>query len=191
MTPPSLTFSTLLQEFFHRRLVAERGASAHTIASYRDTFELLLRYLERRTGRTPSALTLQSLDAPAVLSFLDHLENVRGCGARTRNLRLTAIRSFMRYASVRDSASLPIAERVLAISGKRFDRPILGFLSRDEVQALLDAPNRNTWSGQRDATLTCSSTALTPYTCMAKVGRSASYRSGKALSLCCKLGSNR
>ena len=127
--------------------------SAHTIASYRDTFELLLRYLERRTRRTPSALVLQDLDAPVILAFLDHLETDRHCSARTRNLRLTAIRSFMRYASVRDPASLSVAQRVLAISSKRFDRPVLGFLSREEVQALLDAPDRSTWSGKRDATL--------------------------------------
>src|SRR5688572_20257013 len=146
MTPPSLAFPALLQDFFQRRLVAERAVSAHTIASYRDTFELLLRYAEQRTGRTPSALTLQDLDAPVVLSFLDHLETERSCCPRTRKLRLTAIRSFMRYVSVRDPTSLAVAQRVLAIAGKRFDRPILGFLSRDEVQALLDAP-RTTWSG--------------------------------------------
>ena len=153
MTPSIITFPALLQDFFRRRLVAERGASAHTIASYRDTFELLLRYVEKQSGRTPSALNLQDLDAPVVLSFLDHLETERSCCPRTRNLRLTAIRSFMRYASVRDPTCLPVAQRVLAISGKRFDRPVLGFLSRDEVQALLDAPDRTTWSGQRDAAL--------------------------------------
>lgn len=153
MIPPSLAFPALLQDFFQRRLMAERGVSAHTIASYRDTFELLLRYAEQRTGRTPSALTLQDLDAPVILSFLDHLEIERSCCPRTRNLRLTAVRSFMRYVSVRDPASLAIAQRVLAIASKRFDRPLLGFLSRDEVQALLDAPDRTTWSGQRDAAL--------------------------------------
>lgn len=153
MTPSTITFPALLQDFFRRRLVAECGASAHTIASYRDTFELLLRYAEKHSGRTPSALNLQDLDAPVVLSFLDHLETERSCCPRTRNLRLTAIRSFMRYASVRDPACLPVAQRVLAISGKRFDRPVLGFLSHEEVQALLDAPDRTTWSGQRDAAL--------------------------------------
>ncbi len=152
MTAPS-TFPVLLQDFFQRRLVAERGASAHTIASYRDTFELLLCYAEQRTGRTPSALTLGDLDAPLILGFLDHLETKRGNTERTRNLRLTAIRSFMRYVSLRDPASLPVAQRVLAISAKRFDRPALNFLSREEVQALLDAPDRSTWSGHRDAVL--------------------------------------
>jgi integrase/recombinase XerD len=153
MTHLRLDFPALLQDFFQRCLVTERGVSAHTIASYRDTFELLLRYAEQRTGRTPSALTLQDLDAPVILSFLDHLETERSCCPRTRNLRLTAVRSFMRYASVRDPTSLAVAQRVLAIAGKRFDRPILGFLSRDEVQALLNAPDRTTWSGQRDVAL--------------------------------------
>jgi integrase/recombinase XerD len=138
---------------FQHRLVTERGASAYTIASYRVRFELLLRYAEEHTGRTPSALALQDLDAPVVLAFLDHLETERSCGPRTRNLRLTAIRSFMRYASVRDPASLPVAQRVLAIPGKRFDRPVLEFLSREEFQALLDAPERTTRNGQRDATM--------------------------------------
>ena len=129
------------------------GASAHTIASYRDTFALLLGYAAERTGRTPSALTLADLDAPMVLDFLDHLETERGNSARTRNLRLTAMRSFMRYASLREPTLLPVAQCVLAIPVKRFDRPVLGYLSRDEIAAIIDAPDRSTWSGQRDAVL--------------------------------------
>lgn len=153
MMPPRIGFRALLQDFFLRRLVAERGASAHKIASYRDTFELLLRYLEERAGRTPSALTWEDLSAPAILAFLDHLEKERGNSVRTRNLRLTAIRSFVRYASRRDPTALPLAQRLLAISTKRFDRPVIDFLSREEVDALLDAPDRTTWSGHRDAVL--------------------------------------
>ena len=153
MRPPKITFPALLQDFFHQRLVAQRGASAQTIASYRDTFELLLRYTEHSTGRPPSTLTLDDLDAPRVLAFLDHLETARGNSPRTRNLRLTAIRSFMRYASVRDPTALAVAQRVRAIPSKRFDRPVLGFLSREEVEALLAAPDRATWSGQRDAVM--------------------------------------
>jgi len=153
MNSPPIGFPALLQTFFQRRLVAERGASAQTIASYRDTFELLLRYAEQSTGRSPSALTLNDLDAPLILAFLDHLETNRGNCPRTRNLRLTAVRSFMQYVSVRDPTALPIAQRVLAIPGKRFDRPALEFLSREEVKALLDAPDRSTWSGRRDAVL--------------------------------------
>jgi len=153
MRSPRIGFPALLQSFFQQRLVAQRGASARTIASYRDTFELLLRYAEQAIGRSPSALTLDDLDAPLVLAFLDHLETHRGNCPRTRNLRLTAIRSFMRYASVRDPTALPVAQRVLAIPGKRFDRPALEFLSREEIKALLDAPDRSTWSGRRDAVL--------------------------------------
>ncbi len=153
MTCVERAFPKLLQEFFHRRLIAQRGASAHTIASYRDTFALLLGYAAERTGRTPSALTLADLDASMVLDFLDHLETDRGNSARTRNLRLTAIRSFMRYASLREPTLLPVAQRVLAIPVKRFDRPVLDYLSRDEIVAIIDAPDRSTWSGQRDAVL--------------------------------------
>ena len=114
---------------------------------------LFLGYAAECTGRTPSALTLSDLDAPVVLGFFDHLETERGNSARTRNLRLTAIRSFMRYASLREPSLLPVAQRVLAIPVKRFDRPVLGHLSRDEVTAIIDAPDRSTWSGQRDAVL--------------------------------------
>jgi len=153
VTAAKNAFPALLQEFFLQRLAAQRGASAHTIASYRDTFELLLGFAERATGRTPSQLRIDDLDAPLVLDFLDHLEAGRGNSARTRNLRLTAIRSFMRYASLRDPTSLPVAQRVLAIATKRFDRPVLGFLSREEIQTLLDAPDRATWSGRRDAVM--------------------------------------
>ena len=153
MRPAEIAFPALLQDFFLQRLVVQRGASAHTIASYRDTFELYLGYAEQRTKRSPSALTLEDFDAPMVLDFLDHLETERGNSSRTRNLRLTAIRSFLRYASVRQPTSLPIAQRVLAIPTKRFDRPALCFLSRQEVQALLEAPDCSTWSGQRDAVL--------------------------------------
>ena len=153
MRSPTIAFPTLLQDFFQRRLIDERAASAQTITSYRDAFELLLHFAERQTGRSPTALTLTDLDSPLILAFLDHLEEARGNSPRTRNLRLTAVRSFMRYASIRDPASLPIAQRVLAIPTKRYDRPVLGFLSREEVEALLAAPDRATFSGQRDAVL--------------------------------------
>lgn len=147
------TFPGLLQDFFCRRLVAERGASLHTVASYRDTFELLLRFAQRRTRRPPSSLTLADLDAAMVLAFLEHLEKERENSVRTRNNRLAAIRSFMRYASLRDPASLTVAERVLAIPSKRFDTTVLGFITQDEVKEILDAPSASTWSGQRDRLL--------------------------------------
>jgi site-specific recombinase XerD len=143
-----------VQDFFLRRLVAQRGASARTVEAYRDAFELLLfGYLEQRTGKPPSALQLPDLDAPLVLDFLDHLETGRGNSVRTRNARLAAIHSFMRYAAIRDPAALPVAQRVLAIPAKRFDRPVLGYLTREQIAAILAAPDRGTWSGHRDAVL--------------------------------------
>jgi len=153
MRTTSITFAAVLQDFFLLRLKTERGASPRTIASYRNTFELFLRFAERSTGKPPSRLTLGDLDAPLVLDFLDHLEKERLNSPQTRNVRLAAIRSFMRYASVRDPASLAVAQRVLDIPVKRFARPVLGFLTREEVGAILDAPDRTTWSGRRDVVL--------------------------------------
>jgi len=138
-----------VQDFFAERLVSQANASARTVASYRDTFRLLLRYAEH-TGKPATALTLPDLNAPFVLAFLDHLEKERGNSVRTRNARLVALRSFLHYAVLRDPTSLPTIERVFAIPMKRFDRPILGFLSRGEVEAILAAPDRSTWSGHRD-----------------------------------------
>jgi integrase/recombinase XerD len=153
MRSPQIGFPQLMQDFFLRRLIAQRGASARTVEAYRDAFELLLGFAERRTGKPPSALCLADLDAPLVLDFLDHLETERGNSVRTRNARLAAIHSFMRYAAVRDPTSLPITARVLAIPAKRFDRPVLGYLSREQIAAILAAPDRRTWSGRRDAVL--------------------------------------
>lgn len=153
MRAPTIAFPALLQDFFLRRLIEQRGVSARTVESYRDAFELLLAFAEQRTGKHASALSLADLDAPLVLDFLDYLQSERGNGARTRNARLAAIRSFMSYASVRDPASLPVAQRVLAIPPKRFDQPVLGYLTREEVNAVLAAPDRSTWSGQRDAVM--------------------------------------
>jgi len=173
---PQVGFAQLVQDFFLRRLVAQRGASARTVESYRDAFELLFGFLEQRTGKPPTALRLVDLDAPVVLDFLDHLETGRGNSARTRNARLAAIHSFMRYASVRDPASLPIAGRVLAIPAKRFDRPVLGYLSRDQIAAVLAAPDRRTWSGQRDAVM-----LATTYNTGARVSEITALRVGDLL----------
>jgi integrase/recombinase XerD len=117
-------FSQLLQDFFLQRLITQRGASRKTITSYRDAFELLLRFIEQNAKRPASTLTLNDLDAPLILDFLDYLEQERSNSTRTRNARLTAIRSFMRYAGLRDPTSLPVVQRVLAIPAKRFDRPV-------------------------------------------------------------------
>ncbi|RLE25168.1 MAG: integrase [Acidobacteria bacterium] len=153
MRSPEIPFPALLQDFFLSRLIEQRGVSARTVESYRDAFEMLLTYAEERTGKQPSKLSLADLDAPLILGFLDFLETERGNCPRSRNARLSAIRSFMKYASVRDPSSLPIVQQVLAIPPKRFDQPVLGFLTRAEMEAILDAPDRATWSGQRDAVL--------------------------------------
>jgi len=153
MTTAAPGFPRLLQDYFLSRLATQRGASRHTIASYRDTFTLLLRFIEDRTRRAAASLGLADLDAPLVLDFLDYLEEVRGNSARTRNARLTAIRSFLRYAASRDPASLAVVQRVLAIPTKRFDRPVLGYMTREEMQAVIDAPDRTTFTGHRDAVL--------------------------------------
>jgi site-specific recombinase XerD len=143
-------FPSLLQDFFVERLVRQRNASAQTVASYRDTFRLFLGYAAERRRKTPTDLALSDLDAPLVAAFLDHLERERGNAIRTRNVRLTALRSFLRYAAVRDPASLATIQRVLAIPSKRFDRRLLGYLSRDEVEAILAALDPATWTGHRD-----------------------------------------
>ena len=153
MRTPQIGFAQLVQDFFLQRLIAQRGVSARTVESYRDAFELLFGFIEQRTGHSPATLQLADLDAPVVLDFLDHLEAERGNSARTRNARLAAVHSFMRYAALRDPASLAIIERVLAIGTKRFDRPVLGYLSREQIAAILAAPDRSTWSGQRDAAM--------------------------------------
>jgi integrase/recombinase XerD len=146
-------FAALVQEFFCQRLIGQQNASAQTVASYRDTFRLLLGYLEQSRRKQPSAVALTDLDAPTVAAFLDHLEKKRGNSVRTRNTRFAAIRSFLRYAAARDPASLPLVQRVLVIPTKRFARPSLCFLSRDEVAAILEAPDASTWSGRRDRVL--------------------------------------
>jgi integrase/recombinase XerD len=150
MTP---TFDTLVQDFFCRRLIEQQGVSPRTVEAYRDTFRLLLAYLPRRLGRSVPTLCLADLDAPTVLAFLDHLEAERGNGPRTRNARLAALRSFVQYAASRDPTAWPLARRVLAIPAKRFSKPLLGHLTREEMQAVLDAPDAATWVGQRDRVL--------------------------------------
>ena len=151
LRPPS--FATLLQRFFAEHLVQHRSVSPRTVAAYRDTFRLLLLFAKRRIGKPPATVALADLDAPLVLAFLDQLEAERGNSVRTRNVRLTAIRSFLGYAAHHDLTTLPIIERTLAIPVKRFDRPMLGFLSRDDMQAVLDTPDARSWAGQRDRAL--------------------------------------
>ena len=144
---------TLLETFFTRRLIAQRRASPHTIASYRDTFRLLLQFAKKRLDKAPSGLTMEDLNAPFLGAFLDHLEDARTNGARSRNLRLTAIRSFFRYAALETPQHSGLIQRVLSIPNKRQPRPLVGFLTRPEIDALLAAPNRDRWLGRRDHAL--------------------------------------
>jgi site-specific recombinase XerD len=147
------TFPILLERFFTQRLMQQREASAHTIASYRDTFRLLLKFVQKRLRKAPSTLSLEDIDASIVVDFLDELEKVRKVTPRTRNLRLTAIHSFFRYVAFEAPAHAAQIQRVLAVPPKRFARKLVPFLTRPEVDALLAVPDQRTWSGRRDHAL--------------------------------------
>jgi site-specific recombinase XerD len=142
-----------LQAFFTDRLVGQRQASPHTLAAYRDTLRLLLCFATDRTGKQPSALDIDDLDAPLIGAFLDHLEHERGNSVRTRNARLAAIRSLFRYAALKHPEHMATIARVLAIPTKRFERAVITFLTEPEIDALLAAPDRSTWTGRRDHAL--------------------------------------
>ena len=142
-----------LEAFFTCRLFNEKGVSPHTIAAYRDTFRLLLTFAHERTGKQPSALELEDLDATLIAAFLDHLEHERGNSPRTRNARLAAIHSMFRYAALRHPEHAALIARVIAVPTKRFDRAIVTYLTPDEVDALLAAPDRDRWIGRRDHAL--------------------------------------
>ncbi|HWD53107.1 MAG TPA: tyrosine-type recombinase/integrase [Acidimicrobiales bacterium] len=143
----------LLEAFFTERLVTQRQASPNTIASYRDTICLVLRFVAHHTGKEPSQLVLEDLDAPCIGTFLDHLEAVRGNVVGTRNTRLAAVHSLFRFAAVRHPEHANLIQRVLDIPQKRFDRSLVSFLARDEVAALLDTPDRGSSIGRRDRAL--------------------------------------
>jgi len=150
-SPASL--ATLLENFFTQRLMNQRQASPHTISSYRDTFRLLLQFAQQRLHKSPALLAFEQIDAPMIAAFLNDLENSRGITARSRNLRLTAIRSFFHYAAYEEPSHAAQIQRVLAIPGKRHTRSLVHFLSRPEIDALLAAPDQRTWFGRRDHTL--------------------------------------
>lgn len=145
--------AALLENFFVERMINQRQASPYTISSYRDTFRLLLQFAQWRLHKPPSRLTLEDLDAPMITAFLNDLESNRKISARSRNLRLTAIRSFFHYAAYEEPAHASQIQRVLAIPGKRFSRTLVQFLNRPEVDALLAAPDQRTWLGRRDHAL--------------------------------------
>jgi len=142
-----------LEAFFLERLLEQRRASEHTVASYRDTFCLLLRFTQERLGKAPSTLEVEDLDAPLVGEFLRHLEAVRGNAIASRNVRLAAIHSFFRFLAFREPARSGLVQGVLAIPTKRTDRRPVEHLAREEVDALLAAPDVTTWLGRRDRTL--------------------------------------
>jgi site-specific recombinase XerD len=146
-------FAALLQAFFTDRLMRQRRASPHTIASYRDTFRLLLEFAQKRLKKPPARLRLEDLDAPLIGAFLDDLQKKRGNTPRTRNVRLAAVRSFFRFAALQEPAHSALIQRVLAMPNQRGERRTIAFLTSSEIDALLAAPDQNTWSGRRDHTL--------------------------------------
>lgn len=142
-----------LQSFFADRLARQRQASPRTIASYRDSLRLLLIFVQGEIGKSPCRLDWADLDVDTISGFLDHLEMERHNTARTRNLRLTAIRSLFAYASLRHPEHAELIQRVLAIPPKRFDKPEVPFLTTAEIDALMMAPDRAKWEGRRDRAL--------------------------------------
>lgn len=144
------SIASSLQAYFTDRLIRERRVSPHTMRAYRDTIRLLVTFAARRAGKAVSKLTFDDLDSKAIGAFLDHLEQDRGCAPRTRNARLAAIRSFYRYAALEHPEHAATIQRVLAIPLKRHDRTLVTWLTAAELDALLAAPDRRTWTGRRD-----------------------------------------
>jgi integrase/recombinase XerD len=140
----------LLQAFFTDRLIAQRRASSHTIAGYRDTLRLLLGFAATRTGKRPPALDIADLDAPLIAAFLDHLEHQRGNTVRTRNWRLAAVHSLFGYAALQHPEHAASIQQVMAIPAKRYERRLLTRLTADQADALLAAPDQATWTGRPD-----------------------------------------
>lgn len=145
--PPS--FAALVQAYFTEHLAQQRALSPRTIASYRDAFTLFLGFAHSRLGKVPAALTLADMTPELILAFLDHLEHERHNCVRSRNARLAALRSFLKFAAHRDPSSLQVIEHALGVPVKRFERPMFGFLSREEMLAVIGTPD-GSWIGQRD-----------------------------------------
>jgi site-specific recombinase XerD len=139
----------LIQHFFTEYLVTQRALSRQTIASYRDALMLFLDFAHKRLGKTPTKLALTDIDPDLILAFLDHLEQERHNSVRSRNIRLTALRAFLKFAARRDVSSFYVIERALGVPMKRFEHRMLGFLSREEMLAVLGQPG-DTWTSQRD-----------------------------------------
>ena len=148
--PPS--FPALVQAYFGEYLTQQRALSPQTIAAYRDGFVLFLAFAEARLGKAPSAMSLADITPELIVAFLDHLERQRHNSVRSRNARLAALRSFLKFAGHRDVASLHVIERALGVPVKRFERPMFGYLTRDEVLAIIGEPG-DSWLNQRDHAL--------------------------------------
>jgi site-specific recombinase XerD len=170
----STLIGPLLQFFFTDYLIKQRRVSLQTVASYRDTFRLLLQFIKRETGIEPATLRIAQLDANAILRFLDTLEKDRGNSVVSRNLRLTAIRSFYRMVALHDPASTGVASQILAIPLKRANMRLREFLTREEMDAILDSIDRNQWRGRRDYAL-----LLTLYNSGARVSEISTLRQGQ------------
>ncbi len=147
------TFAVLLQAYFTERLVGQRNASPHTIASHRDTFRLLLSFAQKALKKAPADLALSDLDAPFIGRFPDHVEKDRGNKPQTRNIRLAAIHSFFHYVALQEPGLSALAQRVLTIPSKRHKTKPVDYLTREEINALVPAPDQSTWAGRRDRTL--------------------------------------
>jgi site-specific recombinase XerD len=147
--PRPVSFASLVQQFFTEYLVEQRALSPRTIASYRDALMLFLDFAHKRLGKMPTALNLADIEPDLILAFLDHLELERHNSVRSRNLRLTALRAFLKFAARRDVSSFYVIERALSVPMKRYERPMLGFLSREEMLAVMGQPG-DTWTSQRD-----------------------------------------
>ena len=166
----STLLAPILQYFFTEHLTSHKQVSPRTIVAYRDSFRLLLQFLKKKTGKQPSTLCVIDLDAPVILAFLESLEEQRNNQVCSRNARLTAIRSFFHVVALRDPASIGVVNRVLAIPRKRTDKRLVGYLTREEIDAVLAAPDQSTWIGRRDyallLTMYNSGARLSEMTCM-------------------------
>ena len=148
--PPS--FAALVQAYFAEYLTQQRALSAQTIAAYRDGFVLFLNFTEARLGKSPAAMALADITPELIMAFLDHLERQRHNSVRSRNARLAALRSFLKFAAHRDVSSLQVIERALGVPVKRFERQMFGYLSREEMLAVIGTPD-DAWLSQRDHAL--------------------------------------
>jgi site-specific recombinase XerD len=147
--PCAISFPALVQQFFTDYLLTQRAMSPNTVGSYRDAMLLFLDFAHERLGKAPTKLRLVDIEPDLILAFLDNLEQQRNNTVRSRNLRLTALRAFLKFAARRDVASLQAIEQALGVPMKRFERPMLGFLTREEMVAVIGEPS-GTWTSQRD-----------------------------------------